>query len=152
MVDQIYSSAGDKYRVTLINISGVEHWWDPSRAPRACKKKSILVVPSTYHVKMRDIDIETRCWNKDFSYQDSNGELHEFREGAGIGKILRAWVEALLEFHPEQRKDILEHLEIWGQPKAWTDEKIAVDTIELIAEMYQPQAVVLCDCLGSQWI
>ena len=100
---------------------------------------------------MRDIDIEARCWNKNFSYRDSNDKLHEFREGDGIGKILRAWVEALLEFNPEQRKDILEHLEIWGQPRAWTDEKIAVDTIELISEMYEPQALTLCDCLGAQW-
>ena len=30
MVEHIASSAGDKYRVTLINISGVEHWFDPS--------------------------------------------------------------------------------------------------------------------------
>ena len=41
-VDVGYSSAGDKYRLTLINIIGVESWIDPSQAPRAAKKRSIL--------------------------------------------------------------------------------------------------------------
>ena len=31
-VDGAYSSAGDKYRITLVNISGVEGWFDASEA------------------------------------------------------------------------------------------------------------------------
>ena len=34
MIDHLATSAGDKYRVTLINISGVENWFDPSEEIR----------------------------------------------------------------------------------------------------------------------
>ena len=41
MVDHIATSAGDKYRVTLINISAVENWFNPSEPPKPRKKKHI---------------------------------------------------------------------------------------------------------------
>ena len=34
MISHIATSAGEKYRVTLINISGVEHWFDASQEIR----------------------------------------------------------------------------------------------------------------------
>ena len=49
------SSAGDKYRVTLINVSGVEHWFDPRQAPTPSKKKSILLVPCARHIPGRGV-------------------------------------------------------------------------------------------------
>ena len=51
MVDHVATSAGDKYRLTLINISGVEGWFDPSESPKPRKQKSILLVPCSRHVK-----------------------------------------------------------------------------------------------------
>ena len=35
-----YSSAGDKYRITLIDISGLENWSNPAAAPRSVNRKS----------------------------------------------------------------------------------------------------------------
>ena len=35
-----YSSAGDKYRITLIDISGLENWSKPAAAPRSVNRKS----------------------------------------------------------------------------------------------------------------
>ena len=70
MIDQIASSAGDKYRVTLINVSGVEHWFDPSQAPTPSKKKSILLVPCARHIKIRCISLHERTLLRDFSCDD----------------------------------------------------------------------------------
>ena len=56
----------------------------------------------------------------------------------------------MLRFGPEERKKILEELEIWGQPRGWTDEKIATDVVDFIHEEYG-QSLVFADCLGSQW-
>ena len=70
MIDQIASSAGDKYRVALINVSGVEHWLDPSQAPKPSKKNSILLVPCSRHIKIRDINLHERTWLRDFSCED----------------------------------------------------------------------------------
>ena len=63
---------------------------------------------------------------------------------------MRAWVEAFLQFEEGERTKILEHLEIWGQPRAWTDEKISCDLIELVAAQWG-QSLVFADCLGAQW-
>ena len=134
----------------MINISGVEGWLDPTRAPVPRKKKSILLVPCTSHVKVRDIHLEERRWLRDFSYEDSNGETVEFKEGDRIGRTMRAWVEALLQFEGHERTKILENIEVWGQPRSWTDEKISIDVVEFIREEWG-QCLVFCDCLGSQW-
>ena len=40
--------------------------------------------------------------------------------------------------------------EIWGQPRAWTDEKISCDLVAFIREQWG-QAIVFADCLGAQW-
>jgi hypothetical protein len=45
---------------------------------------------------------------------------------------------------------VFEHLEIWGQPRAWTDELIASWTIDFIEEQYG-QSLCFADCLSSQW-
>ena len=47
-------------------------------------------------------------------------------------------------------KSVFEHLEIWGQPRAWTDELIASWTIDFIEEQYG-QSLCFADCLSSQW-
>ena len=65
MVEAAFSSAGDKYRLSLINISAVENWFKPSEAPKSVKKKSILLVPSQKHIKIRDIDLERRVFRHD---------------------------------------------------------------------------------------
>ena len=64
------SSAGDKYRVTLINVSGVEHWFDPRQAPAPSKKKSILLVHCSMRINIRNINLHARTWLRGFSYED----------------------------------------------------------------------------------
>ena len=46
-VQAAYSSAGDKYRLTLINFSSVRKWLKPTDVPTSYKGKSILLVPCT---------------------------------------------------------------------------------------------------------
>ena len=99
---------------------------------------------------MRDLDLNARSWKRGFSYEDSNGEHVAFKAGDPIGMILRAWVEASMQFSESDRDKIEKHVEIWGQPRAWTDEKISTDLVELLREDWG-QALVFCDCLGAQW-
>ena len=83
-------------------------------------------------------------------HEDSNGELVEFKEGQPIGRLMVSWVEALLKFEEPEREKILGNIEIWGQPRAWTDEKISCDVVEFLREQWG-QAIVFADCLGAQW-
>ena len=61
------------------------------------------------------------------------GETRSFKEGESTEGLLRGWCNTFKALGPEHMKDTLGRLEIWGQPRAWTDELAAVWTIELIA-------------------
>jgi len=54
------------------------------------------------------------------------------------------------EFTEKDPTELLENLDTWGHPRAWTDEKIASWTVEHIAREWG-QALVFADCLASQW-
>ena len=82
-VDQAYSSAGDKYRLTLINMSAVENWFDPTKEPRSAKKRSVLLVPCARHCRVSDMDLESGTWLRDVTYARSDGEDWDDR-GAGV--------------------------------------------------------------------
>ena len=56
---------------------------------------------------MRDIDLQERRWLRNFSYEDSNGEQVDIKEGDPIGRTMRAWAEALLQFEEPERENIL---------------------------------------------
>ncbi len=43
------TTAGDKYGLTLANISGVQDWLVPSNEPTPLKQKGILIVPCSTH-------------------------------------------------------------------------------------------------------
>ena len=150
MVEAAYSSAGDKYRLSLINISAVEDWFKPSASPKPVKKKSILLVPSSKHVKIGDIDLETRRFKHDVEYKNNFGDTIKFSKGESSGNLLSGWIEGLLKFEPEERAKFLENIEIWGQPRAWTDEKVSTDLVDFLREQFG-QCLVWADCLGSQW-
>ena len=149
-VKAAYSSAGDKYRITLINFSSVRNWFKPSEAPTSYKGKSILLVPCKWHCRVSDIDLETLTWNKDVEYTTSQNEVRQFKKGEKVGTLLRGWTSALLKMEPEERASTLERLEIWGQPRAWTDELISVWVVEFIKREHG-KALVFADCLASQW-
>ena len=87
-VEASYSSAGDKYRITLINISAVEGWFDPSRDPKSVKGKSILLVPSKWHCRVSDMDIENGVWLRDVEYPTSEGEIRKFEKGTSTRGLL----------------------------------------------------------------
>ena len=149
-VDAAYSSAGDKYRITLVNISGVEGWFEASEAPRASKKRSILLVPCGKHCRVSDMDLERGEWLRDVQYERTDGEMQIFKAGEKVGNLLAGWRVALLKFTEQERAEIFEQIDIWGQPRAWTDELIASWTIDFIRAEYG-QAVCFADCLSSQW-
>ncbi len=149
-VEAAYSTSGDKYRLTLINISGVEGWLDPDESPKPSKKRSVLLVPCRKHCRVSDINFETMTWNKTVEYPRSDGETERFEEGEPVGQLLRGWVEALKKFQVEELAELHECFDIWGQPRAWTDELIACWSAELIRDDWG-QALVFADCLASQW-
>ncbi len=149
-VESCYSSAGDKYRLTLINISGVEGWFEPNESPRASKKRSILLVPCARHCRVSDMDLETGQWLRDVQYEKSDGEQEHFKQGESVGALLLGWRRALLEFEPEERQRVLKYLDVWGQPRAWTDELIASWCVQHIRAEWG-QSLVFADCLASQW-
>ena len=45
----------------------------------------------------------------------------------------------------EEREKVLENIEIWGQPRAWTDELVVTWVIDRI-KSERGQAVVFADC------
>ena len=149
-VKAMYSTSGDKYRVTLLNISGVEDWFDPEKAPRSTKRRSILIVPCAKHCRVSDMDLETKTWRRDVQYRKSDGSEEHFKQGDPVGQMLRGWTSALDQMTPDERSMVLGELDIWGQPRAWTDELVATWMFEFIANEYG-QALAFGDCLGSQW-
>ena len=145
-VDACYSTAGDKYRLTLVNISAVENWFKPSEAPKPVKKKQVLLVFCQQHCKLSDIDGEG-MWRRDVTYKTSDGGTQFFKQGTSAGALLRGWREARAQF---EDPSLLEEIDVWGQPKAWTDEIIASWTVDFVADEYG-QSLVFADCLSSQW-
>ena len=125
-------------------------WFKPSEAPTSYKGKSILLVPSKWHCRVSDIDLETLTWNKDVEYTTSQNEVRRFKKGEKVGSLLRGWTSALMKMEPEERASTLERIEIWGQPRAWTDELISVWVVEFIKREHG-KALVFADCLSSQW-
>ena len=123
----MYTTAGDKYRLTLINISGVEGWFDPEQTPRPVKKQCILLVPSSTHARLEYIDKEGK-WNRDWGYKCSDGSERVFKEGESAKNLLAGWRKARDEYEHEWETEVL----VWGQPRAWTDELISTWVIEHI--------------------
>ena len=120
--------------MTLINISAVEGWFDPSRQPKSAKKRSVLLVPCARHCKISDMNLEQGTWLRDVTYERSDGETEHFRAGEPVGALMKGWRNALLEFSKEERDRVFEVIDIWGQPRAWTDELIASWTIDFIKD------------------
>ena len=143
-----YSTGGDKHRVTLVNMSGVRGWFAPNEIPRACKSKQVLLVPSKGHCKLEYIDSEGK-WNRDWQVEQTDGEIIQHKNGETANNSLLHWRLArdkILELDPGHQFEF----EVWGQPKAWTDEVIASWIVEFISAEWG-QAMVLSDCLAAQW-
>ena len=49
--DAVYSSAGDKYRLTQVTISAVKHWFDVDRVPECHKPRQVLIAPCKKHTE-----------------------------------------------------------------------------------------------------
>ena len=143
-----YTSGGDKYRLTLINISAVEQWFDSSSTPLPVKKRLVLLVPCSEHCKLQDIDKEGK-WIRDWSTKTTSGEILLYKKGESARNKLLTW-RATRDALLEENEDHEFMFEVWGQPKAWTDEIIAAWVVEFIAEQYG-QCLVLSDCLAAQW-
>ena len=57
---QMVSQGGDKYRLTLITIQAIVHWFDPDKFPRGEMPRYILLVPSKTHARLENIDDQGR--------------------------------------------------------------------------------------------
>ena len=143
-----YTTGGDKYRLTLVNISGVEHWWDSSRDPSPVKRKLILLVHASEHCKLSDID-EHGNWVRDWKLKLRSGAEKHFKKGESAKGKLVGWRKAF-EAKKADDPSYDPPFEIWGQPKAWTDEIIASWIVEFIGKQYG-QSLVISDCLSAQW-
>eukprot|EP00959_Pyramimonas_sp_CCMP1952_P213883 4475272-Pyramimonas_sp.AAC.1 len=77
-VQQAYSSAGDKHRITLISASAVENWFDPSRGPRSAKKRSVPLAPRARHCRVSDMNLEEGTWQRDVANERGDGEAGRF--------------------------------------------------------------------------
>ena len=97
------------------------------------------------HCRPEWIDKEGK-WTRDWSHKCSDGSTKEYVEGESAKNLLLYW--RLARDRGEHSWD--EHILVWGQPRAWTDELISVWAIEHIAECCG-QSVVQLDCLASQW-
>ena len=148
--DAVYSSAGDKYRLTLINMSAVENWFHPTESPTPVKKRTVLLVPSTVHCRLSDMDLEKATWLRNVTYECNDETTRSFKKGDPLDRLLIHWRNALLQLEPHERVEVLKHLDIWGQPRAWTDELIACWTVDFIEEQFG-QSICFADCLSSQW-
>ena len=144
MVNQYYHTGGDKHRLTLVNISKIEGWFDPARKPVPKKEVCILIVFCEYHAKLEDID-DSHRWIKDVTFPTPQGPV-TFRKGEHT-KCLYAYVECRKKSVDKSR---FERLRIWGQKKAWCDTQVCVQISDMLKQL-NDQCLVLCDCLGARW-
>ncbi len=101
----VYSTAGDKYRLTLINISGVQGWFEPNSLPRPSKKMGILLVPSNCHCNLEDIDEQGRC-TRDWHHKCSDGTERHYKKGEWSNNMLAGWRAARDNFEHEWDAEI----------------------------------------------
>ena len=112
-----FSQAGDKHRLTLINISAVEAWFDVEKVPQAHKKVVVLLVHAKETCRAEDID-ENGNWNKDVVYESDEGTVRH-KKGESAGGLLQAWIEARAHVLDDCTKEV----KIWGQPAAWVNRR-----------------------------
>ena len=67
--DAKYSSGGDKYRLTLVTISGVKNWFKHGVEPEPYKPRQGLLVPCNYHCRLDDISPEGTWTVKDIKWE-----------------------------------------------------------------------------------
>ena len=126
------------------------YWFNPEAEPKSVKRRSILIVPCARHCKIADMDLETMTWSRDVKYSKSGGSQERCKKGSPVGQVLRGWTSALATMTDDERATVLGEIDIWGQPRAWTDELISTWMFDFIVEEYG-QALAFGDCLGSQW-
>ena len=108
----------------MVNISGVEHWFDPTRDPVAPKKRSIMLVPSAKHCRLSDMDLEKGTWLRYVKYERTRGPGERGRgtegKGRGRGWMAVGWqVDGYIGSVDVQRMD--ERICGWmsGQIRGW---------------------------------
>ena len=147
-VDAQYSSAGDKYRLTLVNISHVKNWFRPGARPQPGKPKLYLIVSSAKHCRLKDMSrTKPRVWLNRVEYTKADGEKVIFEKGAPTNGLLESWAEVRDTYADDSWQ---KHFEIMGQPRAWTDELISAWILDELKIEYG-QALINLDCLSSQW-
>ena len=145
-VDAEYTTAGDKCRVTMVTISAVKHWWDPSKDVVCEKPKQLLLVPAQVHCRLKDMGRDE--WIKEVRFERSDGTEFHAEPGTPIGRLLSPYRVARDGYEDTSWR---EELDVIGQPKAWADKQVCVWVSDHLVECGYKQCLVSCDCLGSRW-
>jgi len=144
MIDQWYHAGGDKHRITLVNISQVEGWWNLDIPVTWGKKVEILLVFSSEHVRAEDINDDHR-FNKTVTVETSEGPVtHQKGE---FTRLLWPYIEWRKQ---GDNAEAFKYIRIWGQMCAWVDTQVNVWLADILNETFK-QAVLMTDCLTSRW-
>ena len=145
-VDAVYSSAGDKFRVTQVTISAVKHWFDVDRVPVCHKPRQVLIAPCKEHCRLSDQTADG-TWAQSVSYENADGTMTFLKKGTSCVGHLDGY-RAARDNYADATWNV--GWEVMGQPKAWVDKQIAVFISDHIAKEYD-QCLIFCDALGSRW-
>ena len=121
-VDAVYSSAGDKFRVTQVTISAVKHWFDVDRVPECHKPRQVLIAPCKKHCRLSDQTADG-TWAQSVSYENADGTMTFLKKGTSCVGHLDGYRAARDKYMNSSWNDAWE---VMGQPRAWVDRQIAV--------------------------
>ena len=120
--DAVYSSAGNKYRLTQVTISAVKHWFDVDRVPECHKPRQVLIAPCKKHCRLSDQNRDG-TWARNVTYQNADGTWTTLDKGKSCEGHLDGYRAARDKFFNSSWTDVWE---VMGQPRAWVDRQIAV--------------------------
>ena len=143
----LFTTAGDKSRMTHVTISAVKHLWDPSKEVVCEKPKQVLIVSARQHAQLKDMGVDE--WLREVRYEKTDGTEFHVDKGAKIGQLMSAYRGARDNYADNGWTD---EVVIVGQPKAWTDAQVCKWVSDHLLETCgYKQCMVNCDCLGPRW-
>ena len=144
LLTQWYHSGGDKHRLTVVNMSQSDNWFDPTRPVEWGKDVLVLIVFCTEHVRAEDIDDDHK-FNKDVTVETTDGPIEHKK-----GEFTRLLYPYIQWRKTGDNAEVFKKIRIWGQARAWADTQINIWLADLLHEVYH-QCILLTDCLLSRW-
>ena len=106
---QWYHSGGDKHRLTIVNISQSDNWFDPTRPVEWGKDVLVLIVFCTEHVRAEDIDDEHK-FNKDVTVETTDGPIEHKK-----GEFTRLLYPYIQWRKVGDNAEVFKKIRIWGR-------------------------------------